>query len=68
MNKIKVTISIEEIKDHETEIHEIDISLVGRDEVNVESCIEELLVLATEWATSWLKYPGMTITIGNEQL
>ena len=46
--------------------HQIIIEVQGQ-EVNIESCIEEARAWAIDWAKTWLRHPGMEVTIKNRQ-
>lgn len=64
MNDICVTIRIEE---DQKAVYYVIVEVEGRDQISVESCIEELRALAINWAKSWLKYPDIAVTIRNKE-
>jgi len=59
---VRVVIGIEA---YEKTVHRIVLEVESQDEINVESCIEELRALAFKWAETWLRYPDGTVTIRN---
>ena len=62
---VRIGISIR--GDNEDIEHQIVIKIQSREEINVESCVEEWLERAVAWARTWLRYPDTDITVEHKQ-